>query len=139
MFADTIFSDPRMSAGRSRAYSHTDRDIILVVYALYALGFFTGITAVAGAVLAYHRRNRTLSETARGQLSWQIRLFWLGVLAWTAIGLVHGAVAALGAITGGIGLVFMIVPWGMIGLWGALTLWALARGLIALYRGRAIV
>jgi len=132
------FSMPE-SGARFLYVRDRDRDVILLVYLLYGVGFLTGVTALIGAGIAHWHRWRCLDAAVRGQLTWQIRMFWCGVLAWMVIGVVHGAVAALGAVTGGIGLIFMVVPWGMIAVWGVLTVWAMVRGLSALYRGRVVV
>lgn len=104
---------------------------VLAIYALYAVAFFTAIPAVIGVLFAYRHRNRH-GWAMREAFDWQIRIFWLGVLAWVAIGLAHAVVTGLAAITFGVGAVFIIIPWAMIGAWAVWTIWAIARGVFAL-------
>ncbi|MBF0863766.1 MAG: hypothetical protein ABF932_01650 [Gluconobacter potus] len=117
--------------------AETGRDLVLLVYALYIAGFFTGVTALIGVMIA-HLGRRSATGLKRAQLDWQIRMFWYGVLALTVIGMIHLMVAGLGAITGGLGLVFMVVPWGLTLAWGILTAWAIARGVHAALLNRPV-
>jgi len=124
-------------SGYGAARQDTGRDYVLLIYALYLAGFFTGITAFVGVTLA-HVARRSATGLKRAQLDWQIRLFWYGAFALTVIGLIHLMVAGLGAITGGIGLVFMVVPWGLTLTWGILTAWAVVRGMYAALMNRPV-
>lgn len=133
MYQSTSFS----SGYRSDA-AESGRDLVLLVYALYAAGFFTGVTAVVGVIIA-HRSRRQAYGLKRAQLDWQIRMFWYGVLALTVIGAIHMMVTGLGAITGGLGLIFMVIPWGLTLAWGVLTAWAIARGVHAALLNRPVV
>ncbi|MBE7212619.1 MAG: hypothetical protein INR65_16495, partial [Gluconacetobacter diazotrophicus] len=65
---------------------------------------------------------------------WQIRIFWRGVVALLVSAILHAAVVGLGAITFGVGLVFMIVPWAIAAAWLLWTVWAIASGLRRLNR-----
>jgi len=104
-----------------------------VTYGLYIAGFFTGITALIGVAIAYASRAEA-GPVARSHFDWQIRIFWHCILAGLAIFVLHGVVIALGALTFGVGLVFMVIPWG-IGLWWlAWTIWAIVKGLRRLAR-----
>ncbi len=109
------------------------RDLALLNYVLLALGFFTLVTAPIAVLLAYGRRHRG-SALARSHLDWQIRLFWHCVLAWLAIGLLHAVIAGIGALTFGVGLVFMVIPWGLGLAWLVWTVWAIAKGMLLLSR-----
>ena len=113
------------------------RDLASLNYILLILGFFTGITAFVAVVLAYWRRGRCFG-TARSHLDWQIRIFWHGVLAFLAIGALHALILGLGAITFGLGLVFMVIPWSLGVAWLAWTVWAILRGMRRLNRGLPI-
>ncbi|EHH67908.1 hypothetical protein GMO_16750 [Gluconobacter morbifer G707] len=115
----------------------TGRDLILLIYGLYIAGFFTGVTAFIGVLIA-HRVRRNATALNRAQLDWQIRLFWYGALSLTVIGAIHLMVAGLGALTAGLGLVFMVIPWGLTLCWGLLTAWAIARGMHALLLNRSV-
>ena len=106
-------------------------------YALYIAGFFTGITAVVGVVLASLRRG-SASVLVRSHLDWQIRIFWHCILAGIAIVVLHALVIGLGAVTFGVGLVFMVVPWAIGAWWLVWTIWAIVKGLQRLSRGLPI-
>jgi len=113
------------------------RDIASLNYILYILGFFTGVTAIAAVVLAYMRRGATVG-IVRSHLDWQIRIFWHGVLAFLAIGILHAVIVGLGAITFGIGLVFLVIPWTLGFAWLVWTIWAIVAGMRRLNRGLPI-
>ncbi len=113
------------------------RSLATVTYALYIAAFFTGITAPVGVLLAYLKRGRC-SALVRSHLDWQIRIFWHCVLAFIAIFVLHALVVGLGAITFGVGLVFMVVPWAVGAWWLVWTIWAIARGLRRLGQGLSI-
>lgn len=75
-----------------------------IVYGLYAVGYFVGITSLAGLIYAYISRGK--DTVADSHFTFQIRTFWIGF----AIGLV-----ALLSMTIGIGFliwIFLIV-WGL--------------------------
>jgi uncharacterized membrane protein len=61
------------------------KKITMVVYALYALSYFTGITAIIGIVINYIKREEVAGTWLESHFSWQIRTFWFGLL-WAAIG-----------------------------------------------------
>ena len=109
------------------------RDIASLNYILYILGFFTGVTAVVGVVLAYMRRGRSYGSV-RSHFDWQIRIFWHCVLAFIAIGVLHAVIIGLGAITFGVGLVFLVIPWALGIAWLVWTIWAIAKGMRRLNR-----
>lgn len=136
MYASYAPYEPARQHDR-RGDADTGRDLVLLVYALYIAGFFTGVTALIGVIIA-HRSRRFATGLKRAQLDWQVRMFWYGALALTVIGMIHLMVTGLGAITGGLGLVFMVVPWGLTLAWGILTAWAIARGVHAALLNRPV-
>jgi len=62
------------------------KKITMVVYALYALSYFAGITAIIGIVINYIKREEVAGTWLESHFSWQIRTFWFGLL-WAAIGI----------------------------------------------------
>lgn len=56
-----------------------------VVYVLYALSYFTGITAIVGIIINYVKKEEVAGTWLESHFSWQIRTFWFGLL-WAAIG-----------------------------------------------------
>lgn len=109
------------------------RDLAALNYVLCILGFFTGVTAIVAVALAYGRRHGTAGYV-RSHLDWQIRIFWHGVLALLAVAVLHAVVVGLGAITFGLGLVFLVIPWALGFVWLAWTIWAIMRGMNRLRR-----
>lgn len=75
-----------------------------IVYGLYALGYFVGITSLAGVIYAYLSKGQhTLADS---HLLFQIRTFWISL-----------AIALVGLVTAFIGIgilvfVFLLV-WGL--------------------------
>ena len=54
-------------------------DIALIVYILYFLGYFTGITAIIGVIMA-HVQVDTADPMLATHYRFQIRTFWIGLL-----------------------------------------------------------
>jgi uncharacterized membrane protein len=61
------------------------KTLTLVVYVLYALSYFTGITAIAGIIINYIKKEDVAGTWLESHFRWQIRTFWFGLL-WAAIG-----------------------------------------------------
>ena len=61
------------------------KTLTLVVYALQALAFLNGITAIVGIVINYIKREETAGTWLESHFRWQIRTFWFGLL-WAAVG-----------------------------------------------------
>jgi uncharacterized membrane protein len=77
---------------------------VKIVYGLYAVGYFVGITSLAGLIYAYITRGS--DPLADSHFTFQIRTFWIGL----GIGLV-----ALASMVIGIGFliwIFLLV-WGL--------------------------
>jgi uncharacterized membrane protein len=60
----------------------SDRGIVLTVYVLYLLGFFTGISALVGVVIA-QVRGSTADVVSASHFRFQIRTFWFGAVSFT--------------------------------------------------------
>ncbi|MCP1676220.1 putative membrane protein [Natronocella acetinitrilica] len=98
-----------------------DKTMATIIYGLYVIGFFTGITALIGLVLAYVQR-RDAPEWLRSHYTYQIYTFWLGLAA-MVIGMLLSVVI--------IGFV-VLVAW---------FVWAVIRiviGFSELHKGRPI-
>lgn len=63
--------------------SSDDRTLPIVVYALYLLGLINGLTALIGLIIAYANRD-SASPRAQSHYAFQIRTFWIGIVAWAA-------------------------------------------------------
>ena len=63
----------------------TLKTLTLVVYALQALAFLNGITAIVGVVINYIKREEVAGTWLESHFRWQIRTFWFGLL-WAVVG-----------------------------------------------------
>ncbi len=99
----------------------SDYGLALAVYVLYLLGFFTGLTAVIGLIIASMQVDRA-DPVARSHFRFQIRTFWIGLL------FVFVGVVALHVAIGG-----LILLW-----WVIWTLIRCVKGLLALNAGEPI-
>ncbi|OGS90633.1 MAG: hypothetical protein A2Z95_04155 [Gallionellales bacterium GWA2_60_18] len=61
------------------------RTLTQVVYILYALSYFTGITAIVGIIINYVKQDDVAGTWLESHFRWQIRTFWFGLL-WAVIG-----------------------------------------------------
>lgn len=59
-----------------------DNRMLHIIYGLYALTFIFTITAIAGVVVAYMQRGKALTSLQETHIVWQIRTFWITLLAW---------------------------------------------------------
>ncbi|MEW6694625.1 hypothetical protein Tther_00410 [Tepidimonas thermarum] len=84
------------------------RQLTFVIYLLYALSWFVGITALVAIIINYVKREDVAGTLYESHFTWQIRTFWWGLL-W--------------AVLGGLTLVFGV---GLIVL-GAAFVWTLYR------------
>jgi uncharacterized membrane protein len=104
---------------RSPAVSNTT--LALIVYILYFIGYFTGITALIGVIIA-HVQNGGPDPVLNSHYQFQIRTFWIGLLY-----LVIGSILTMVLIG------FAILLWWVI--------WSLVRcvkGVLALNENRPI-
>ncbi|HUI12410.1 MAG TPA: hypothetical protein VL048_02955 [Xanthobacteraceae bacterium] len=99
----------------------SDYGLALTVYVLYLLGFFTGLTAVVGLIIASMQVDRA-EPVSRSHFRFQVRTFWIGLL------FVFVGVVALHVAIGG-----LILLW-----WVVWTLIRCVKGLLALNAGEPI-
>ncbi len=76
----------------SEAQINSLRSIVQVVYILYALSYFAGITAIVGIIINYVKRDDAAGTWLESHFRWQIRTFWFGLL-WAVIGVLTAFVA----------------------------------------------
>lgn len=96
------------------------KTLTTVIYALYALSLFVGVTAIVAIVLNYIKRDDARGSWLESHFSWQIRTFWWG-LAWGVLGF----------------LTFLIVIGWVI--WGVAFVWfvyRIAKGWLNLNEGK---
>jgi uncharacterized membrane protein len=56
-----------------------------LVYILQAVGFFVGVTWIAGVVINHVKRDEAAATWVDSHFRWQIRTFWFGLL-WSVVG-----------------------------------------------------
>jgi uncharacterized membrane protein len=98
-----------------------DTDIALIIYILYFVGYFTGVTAIIGVIMA-HIQLDTADPMLATHYRFQIRTFWIGLLY-----LVVGTVLSL------IIIGFLVLAW-----WFVWSLIRSIKGLLALNKYQPI-
>ncbi|GGF45840.1 hypothetical protein GCM10007301_01660 [Azorhizobium oxalatiphilum] len=63
------------------------RNIVMITYILYVVGFFVGITMLVGLIVAYVKRGDAAGTIYESHFTWLIRTFWIGLLL-SVIGLI---------------------------------------------------
>jgi uncharacterized membrane protein len=63
--------DPRIESARRVAF---------ICYALYALSFLVGVTAIAAIILGYIKREDARGTWVESHYRWQIRTFWIALV-----------------------------------------------------------
>lgn len=64
--------------------SDSGKQLALLNYILYFVGFFVGLTALIGLIIAYLKK-ADAAEWVQSHFTYQIRTFWIGLL-WLVIG-----------------------------------------------------
>lgn len=77
-----------------------------VIYALYALSLFFGVTAIVAIVLNYIKREEVQGTWLESHFSWQIRTFWWG-LVWLVVGAITWIIL-LGWLVWGVACIWFI-------------------------------
>jgi uncharacterized membrane protein len=111
----------RVAKSGSEGPMISDYGLALAVYVLYLLGFFTGLTAVIGALIAYMQSDRA-DEIARSHFQFQLKTFLIGLLY-----IVVAAVTFPLAVGG------LVLAW-----WVIWTIIRCIKGLLALNAGEPI-
>jgi uncharacterized membrane protein len=61
------------------------RQLTLIVYILYGLSWFSGITWLIAIIINYVKREDVAGTLYESHFTWQIRTFWWGLL-WSLLG-----------------------------------------------------
>jgi uncharacterized membrane protein len=83
---DIVSSEPA-AAGKTAEELAGLKNIAMVVYALQALSFLGGVTAIIGIVINYVKREDARGTLYESHFDWQIRSFWWGLL-WSVVGVI---------------------------------------------------
>ena len=91
-----------------------------VIYGLYALSLFSGVTAIVGIVLNYLKREDARGTWLESHFRWQIRTFWFAVL-WTILGWIT---------------LIALVGWMVLGVTYVWVIYRIAKGWLNLNDGK---
>lgn len=108
----------------SPALPAEEKKLATIVYALQAVGFFLGLTALVGVIINHLKKGDMKDDVIRSHFSWQIRTFWWGVL-WSVLAVIATTV------TFGIGG-FLFIP---VFVW---LVYRVVKGWIRLSDGKAV-
>jgi uncharacterized membrane protein len=99
------------------------KTITMVVYALQALSFLWGVTAIVGIIINYVKREDAAGTVYQSHFDWQIRTFWFGLL-WGVVGFL--LIFALG-----LGFLILFVAW----VW---MIYRVVKGWLKLTEGKPV-
>ncbi len=61
------------------------KSLVTVIYGLYALTWFFGVSAIVAVIMNYIKRDEAAGTWLESHFLWQVRTFWYGLL-WAVIG-----------------------------------------------------
>ncbi|WP_309644254.1 hypothetical protein [Phenylobacterium sp.] len=123
-----------MSHTETTVSTTEDRTLPAVVYGLYLLGLVNGLTILVGLVIAYMNRD-TASPNMASHYRFQIRTFWLALVASMILGVMTAIGVVLSFILIGIPILLLAgLLWCVLGIWFAVRC---VVGLIHLSNGDA--
>jgi uncharacterized membrane protein len=114
---------PSSVSGRSAEELAGLKNVTMVVYALQALSFLWGITAVIGLIVSYVKRDDARGTVYESHFDWQIRTFWWGLL-WAVVGLILALVL--------VGFLVLFVAW----IW---IIYRVVKGWLKLTEGKPVL
>lgn len=68
------------------------KTLATIIYALYAVSFLAGVTAIFAIVINYLKRADVVGTFVESHFRWQMRTFWYGLL-WCVIGMITAYIA----------------------------------------------
>ncbi|MFA5495077.1 MAG: DUF4870 domain-containing protein [Porticoccaceae bacterium] len=98
------------------------KNTVLLVYILQALSFVVGVTAIAGLIVNYLKRDEVRGTWLASHVSWQIKTFWYALL---------GSVIGFLLLIVGIGL--LVLP--LVALW---YIYRIIKGWLAYSEGKEL-
>jgi uncharacterized membrane protein len=98
------------------------KTITAVVYALHAIGFFSGVTWIVAVIVNYVKLDDARGTWLESHFRWQIRTFWWGLL-WGVIGSV---------------LLLILIGWLVLAAAGIWIIYRIVKGAMYLSENRAL-
>ena len=92
----------------------TTKSMVLTVYILYVCAYFTLVTGIVGAVIAYVKKDNANEKWLNDHFIWQINTFWV----WFIVGII-------GAI-----LCFVLIGFVIIGIVFVWSIYRVVKGCI---------
>ena len=83
------------------------KTLTTVIYALYALSLFFGISAIVAIVLDYIKREDAQGTWLESHFRWQISTFWWSVV-WCVVGFITFPLFFLGTVVWGVAFVWFV-------------------------------
>lgn len=106
----------------SQPEKNSSKTLTTVIYALYGVAIFLGITAIVAIVMNYVKKEDVQGTIYESHFRWQIRTFWFGML-WSF----------LAALTLFIGIGFVLLP--VVAIW---YIYRIVKGFLRLNDGKAM-
>lgn len=106
---------------QQQAPAVSQRTMAIIIYALFAVGFCNGVTALIGVILA-HVNLKTADPVSASHFKYQMRTFYWGLL-WVIIGAITSVI---------------VVGWFVLLAWFIWTLIRIITGLMAINNGQPI-
>ena len=98
------------------------KNVVLAGYALQALAFFIGVSAIVAIVLAYVKLDDARGTWLESHFRWQIRTFW---------------VALIGGIVGAVTFIILI-GWVILCVTAVWVIYRIVKGWLALNDGKPL-
>ena len=98
------------------------KTVTAVVYALHAIGFFSGITWIVAVIVNYVKLEDARGTWLESHFRWQIRTFWWGLL-WGVIGSV---------------LLLILIGWLVLAAAGVWIIYRIVKGAMYLSENRPL-
>ncbi|HSK42100.1 MAG TPA: hypothetical protein VK943_20210 [Arenibaculum sp.] len=118
----TSYSEPSRTGQNAPGLSQIgDKGLAAIIYFLYIAGFFTGLTALIGVILAHVNVGSAPTPVA-SHYRYQIRTFWWGL-----------AMMVVGSL-----LTLFLIGYAILLGWFVWTVYRIVKGLSLLNRGQAI-
>ncbi len=96
------------------------KTLTIVNYALYALSFLIGISAIVAIIINYVKLDDVRNTWLESHFRWQMRTFWFGLL-WAALGCI---------------LIIIVIGWLILIADAIWVIYRLVKGFLNLNEGR---
>jgi uncharacterized membrane protein len=116
------FATPAPTGAKTQEELDSLKTVTHVVYALQAIGLFTGIGFIVAIIINYIKREDAAGTLYESHFDWQIKTFWWGLL-WSVVSLVLMLVV-IGAFI-----------WIAVFIWG---IYRIAKGWLKLNDGKPV-